>query len=164
MDTTTLLYFLKLGALMVNENCEGITHEESLIQPSAGGHCLNWVMGHIVNTRNGILSLVGKQPLYPESNFVAYLHGRFVSENAIRLEKLRDCFNAVQGPLEDGIHSLTVEKMLQPASFSPTDNSSETIGSILAAILFHEAYHSGQMGILRRVIGKPGVIKSPAGE
>lgn len=28
--------------------------------------------------------------------------------------------------------------------------------SLIAAIVFHEGYHSGQMGILRRVIGKPG--------
>lgn len=164
MDISTLLYFLRVGAFVVNKNCEGITHGESLIHPQGGGHCLNWVMGHIVKTRNDALELVGKQPLYPESNFVVYVPGRFALENAITIEELHDSFNALQGPLEDGIRSLTVEKMLQPASFSPTGSSDETIGSLLAAILFHEAYHGGQLGIVRRALGKPGVIKNPAGE
>jgi hypothetical protein len=29
-------------------NVEGISHEESLIQPQPAGNCLNWVIGHLV--------------------------------------------------------------------------------------------------------------------
>ena len=28
----------------------------------------------------------------------------------------------------------------------------------LAFLQFHEAYHSGQLGLLRRIVGKPGAI------
>lgn len=159
MDISTLLYFLRLGAFVVNKNCEGISHGESLIHPQGGGHCLNWVMGHIVKTCNEALELVGKQPFYPASKFVVYVPGRFALENAITIEELHNFFNALQSPLEDGIRSLTAEKMLQPASVPD-----ETIGSLLAAIVFHEAYHGGQLGIVRRALGKAGVIKNPAGE
>lgn len=30
----------------------------------------------------------------------------------------------------------------------------ETMGSLLAAVLFHQAYHAGQLGILRRIAGE----------
>jgi uncharacterized damage-inducible protein DinB len=29
-------------------------------------------------------------------------------------------------------------------------------------MVFHETYHVGQTGVLRRVVGKPGVVKPPA--
>jgi hypothetical protein len=35
------------------------------------------------------------------------------------------------------------------------------IGTLLASVAFHEAYHVGQSGILRRVIGREGVLKPP---
>ena len=38
------------------------------------------------------------------------------------------------------------------------DGDEEKIKSIVG-LAFHEAYHAGQIGILRRVIGKEGVLK-----
>jgi uncharacterized damage-inducible protein DinB len=36
-----------------------------------------------------------------------------------------------------------------------------TVREALAVLQFHEAYHAGQVGLLRRLLGKPGVIKPP---
>ena len=35
----------------------------------------------------------------------------------------------------------------------------EAVGSLLAGLLFHEAYHVGQTGVLRRLIGMDGALK-----
>ncbi len=40
----------------------------------------------------------------------------------------------------------------------PTGNPEETVGSLLAVVMFHQAYHSGQLGILRRIAGESGAI------
>ncbi len=45
------------------------------------------------------------------------------------------------------------------APFSPKDDENETVGSLLAGLAFHEAYHTGQLGILRRVSGADGAVK-----
>ena len=34
-----------------------------------------------------------------------------------------------------------------------------TAGEMVAALVFHEAYHAGQTGVLRRLIGKPGAVR-----
>jgi uncharacterized damage-inducible protein DinB len=70
-------------------------------------------------------------------------------------------FRKAQKPLEEGLDSITDDTMSQPAPFSPTGNPDETIGSLLAAIAFHEAYHAGQLGLLRRLAGREGVMKGP---
>jgi hypothetical protein len=56
---------------------------------------------------------------------------------------------------------MSPDQMDKPAPISPTGNPKETVGSLLAALAFHEAYHVGQTGILRRVIGREGVVKPP---
>ncbi len=38
-------------------------------------------------------------------------------------------------------------------------HAKETVGQRLAFLQFHEAYHIGQIGLLRRLLGKPGAIR-----
>ncbi len=42
-------------------NVAGLTQEESLIQPTPGGNCLNWVVGHLVCIYNDTLPLLGQE-------------------------------------------------------------------------------------------------------
>jgi len=162
MDISSLLQSLKFADSVVNRNCEGISHEESLIHPEKQGQNFNWVLGHMVRTRNDILGILGKKPLFEESKFSVYTPKGFVPEKAVNVKELQNCFNALQRELQNGIESLTPEKLQQPASVVP--NRPDTVGSVLGTILWHEAYHAGQLGIIRRTVGQPGVIKNPAGE
>src|SRR5262245_60858116 len=163
MDTVSLLNDLKRSDSVVNRNCEGMTHEESLIHPQQGGQNFNWILGHIVRVRNEILELLGKKPLFEESKFSIYSPKGFVPEKAVNVKELQNSFNALQRELLNGIESLPPEQLSQPTTFIP-NRDNETVGSTLATILWHEAYHAGQLGIIRRVVGKPGVIKNPEGE
>jgi uncharacterized damage-inducible protein DinB len=61
--------------------------------------------------------------------------------------------------MDAGLADVQAETLGRPAPASPTGNPDETIGSLLATILFHQAYHSGQTAVLRRLVGKPGAIK-----
>ena len=38
----------QIANTVVKRNLEGLTHEESLVQPQPGGNCLNWIVGHLV--------------------------------------------------------------------------------------------------------------------
>ena len=38
----------RVTQLVMRLNVEGISYEESLIQPQPAGNCLNWVIGHLV--------------------------------------------------------------------------------------------------------------------
>ena len=45
------------------------------------------------------------------------------------------------------------------APFSPGGDPGETVGSLLMTIAWHQAYHVGQTGLLRRLAGKEGAIR-----
>ncbi|MGB5881514.1 MAG: DinB family protein, partial [Thermoanaerobaculia bacterium] len=58
-----------------------------------------------------------------------------------------------------GIGGLAVEQWTELAPYSPGNNPNETLGSLLHLIAFHQAYHVGQLGLGRRLVGKAGAIK-----
>lgn len=53
----------KFNGFVVNKNLEGISHEESLKSSDRGGNCINWVIGHIVVTRDVLLETLGLETL-----------------------------------------------------------------------------------------------------
>jgi len=38
--------------------------EQSLAQPSPGGNCANWILGHLTNVQNGVMQLLGEKPVW----------------------------------------------------------------------------------------------------
>lgn len=49
--------------------------------------------------------------------------------------------------------------LLQPAANRKTGNPKKTVHSLLFTIMLHQAYHSGQLGVLRRMAGREGAIR-----
>jgi uncharacterized damage-inducible protein DinB len=164
MHTKTIAYQFGLCSYVLEKNLGGVSHQESLISPQPGGNCLNWLVGHLTRSRNQVLSLFGQKPMFPNEEFDAYEGSGgapFRPETAIPFEELKRRFKALQEPLVNGLNGMSPDAMAKPAPFSPTGNPQETVGSLLAAFAFHEAYHVGQTGVLRRVLGREGVVKPP---
>ena len=164
MHAKTIAYQFGLCSYVLEKNLSGVSHEESLINPQPGGSCLNWVLGHLTRSRNRALGLVGQKPMFANEEFDSYDDNggkQFRPDTAIDFDELKGRFKALQEPLVNGLNAMSREAMDRPAPVSPTGNPNETVGSLLAALVFHESYHAGQTGILRRIVGRPGVIKPP---
>lgn len=161
MSAEVIARQFELCGHVLKRNLEGLTHEESVQQPAQGNN-VNWVVGHIVRARNNMLGLLTGEPLFDRKQFDAYEVEPLTDRSkAIRFDELLDKYESLQKPLTDAVRKLSPEKWAEKAPFSPTGNPDETIGSLLTAVAFHEAYHTGQTGLQRRLVGKPGVIKSP---
>jgi uncharacterized damage-inducible protein DinB len=162
MHGTTLKTQHGITSYVIQKNIEGLDHADSLVQPQPAGNCANWVLGHIVSARNSALGLVGKEPLAPPETFAAYGNSPIIEgAKASPWNELVEMLRRSQVRLEEGLESVSEETMSRPAPFSPTGNPDETVGSLLAAIAFHEAYHAGQLGLLRRLVGREGAVKGP---
>ena len=74
---------------------------------------------------------------------------------------LEDFVSWTQEPLVKAISAMPAELLASKPPRNMTGDPNETVGSNLATFVFHESYHVGQTGVLRRVAGKPGVIKPP---
>jgi hypothetical protein len=143
----TLVVF-KSNNRVIHINMEGITHEDSLKSPENGGNCINWILGHIIASRDDVFEILGTQKLCDEEFLSLYERGsKNVSpDKAVKLKKLIETLDATLIKLEERIPDVDL-----------TEKEEEL--KMLAFLSFHEAYHCGQIGILRRIIGKEGAIK-----
>ncbi|HVE78178.1 MAG TPA: DinB family protein [Gemmatimonadaceae bacterium] len=161
-DVQVLRHQARMCQYVVGLNLEGVTHEDSLIQPSPDGNCLNWVVGHLTAIYQHALRLLGQEPVMPEGALARYDRGSAPIRDAAearRLEELVAAWNETTRRIDAGLAALSPETLDQPAPFSPEGDPNETVRSLLTAIAWHQAYHAGQTGILRRIAGKPGAIR-----
>ena len=159
-EVEILRHSLRTAQQVLRMNLEGVTQEESLVPPPAG-NCMNWIVGHLLCVYNDVLPLVGQQPVVAKESLQRYGRGtpplRDATEALPLTEMLSRCDEAVNR-FEVGLSSLTPTRLDEPAPFSPTQNPNETVRSLLTVVAFHQAYHVGQTGVLRRIIGKSGAI------
>ncbi len=147
---------------VVRRNVEGLTQEDSLNQPQPGGNCLNWVVGHLLSIYDRVLPGIGQEPVLGAGALKRYERGSAELHDAgeaLPLSELLAAWDEAAKRMEAGLGTLTTEKMDGPAPFSPSNNPKETLRSLMATVAFHQAYHAGQTGLLRRMAGKEGAIK-----
>ncbi len=165
MDIETLQWTLSLqyGAISYTfeVNLEGLSDDDALVQPAPGGNCVNWVAGHIVQARGGALALLGQACPFPADRYDRYRRGSppiVDATDTVPLSTMKKDFAATAEPLKAGIAALASEFLVAKAPISPGGRDDETCGSLLVTLVFHESYHCGQLGVLRRLAGAKGAI------
>jgi hypothetical protein len=128
-------------------NTSGISHAESLLTIREKTNSMNWITGHIAVTRDRILELLGQEKIFPQEMIEKYKRGSavLIPADALPFEKLVSLFNNSQ------------ERLLN--ELSNYDFSKPEMALKINFFAFHEAYHCGQIGLLRRLAGKEGQIK-----
>jgi hypothetical protein len=124
----------------VRRNVEGITHEESLLQPEPSGNCLNWIVGHLVWAYAGALPLVQQTPMLDKDHLSQYARGGpplTDRSRAVDFGELLAAWDDSSRRMDDGLAGFPVGTLAQRAPGSPTNNPDETVGSLLATIMFH---------------------------
>jgi uncharacterized damage-inducible protein DinB len=147
---------------IVQINTEGVTQAESLVQPQPAGNCINWVLGHLVAVYHNVLPLLGQEPVLDPATVKRYDRGSAPLRNgadALDISELMAAWDECCKRVDAGLAEFSEERLAEPAPASPTGNPDETIGSLLSTMCWHQAYHSGQLGVIRRIAGKPGAIK-----
>ena len=153
MDAQTLSMLFGTNAGAIRLNLDGVTHELSLVRPEAAGNCINWVVGHIIASRNQVLELVGAAPIWAEEESAPYGRGSppLPVGDERELSELREVLDASQEVLIERLGEISDEEL------------GEVVGKKsrleqLVFLHFHEAYHVGQLGLLRRLVGLGGAI------
>jgi DNA polymerase/3'-5' exonuclease PolX len=130
---------------VLKTNLRGITNAESLTQID-NCNTLNWLVGHLVICRNGVHSLIGIPAIGNEKIKAMYERGskRMTdTSGAEDLETLVKMFDESQVKVMEGVAKVTGEQVKEKLAF----------------LGFHEAYHVGQIGTMRKLLGKEGAIK-----
>lgn len=155
MLSETLLKQFEHAYFAIEVSCRDVTQMESLFQPLYEGNCINWVLGHILAYRGDLIELLGAEPIWDEAYVAAYRRGAppitADAEHVHTVDTMLKQLDRTQTILVEKLRGLTDEELAQPVN-------GERLGILLAGYQSHEAYHVGQLSVLRRIAGKPNVL------
>jgi uncharacterized damage-inducible protein DinB len=160
-EIAVLRYQNQLTRQVLHMNLQDVSHADSLVRPDPAGNSLNWIVGHLLCVYNNVLPGVGQAPVMLAERLKLYDRGSkpIADDEALEFSALQSSLDEAITRFDAGLAGLSAEALDAKSPFSPTNNPEETVRSLMGTVLFHQAYHSGQTGILRRVIGKPGAIR-----
>ncbi len=149
MTSKSLQSLIRQNTHYVLANAGGISQDESLRTSPGGANPFNWIVGHLCFWRSSLLSMSGLEPLWAEDEGASYRgHPEerrpldFDPTSALPISRLTADFQAMHKRLEEWTESA----------------SDLDLPDHFLNLLLHEAYHAGQLGVLRRAIGRDGVI------
>lgn len=155
MNPTKLLRAdLARGQWVIDRQTDGLSHEDSLLQPPFRGNCLNWVLGHLAVHRGLMLEALGEANPVPQDLRQAYGPESSpilsASDAPYRLDQLVDLLRQLKEAFDQALEQ-------RPAADLTAVIDAErgtTLGARLSFLLWHDAYHVGQTELLRQLAGK----------
>jgi len=142
-------------------NLAGVTEDQSWNLPRPGGNSLHWILGHLVTAYDGMLPHLGAERVWDDETaapYKRYSDPMTAREGRPSWNEMIETWETVQDRFLEAFAAMDPDRAAEPAPYSPGDHPDETLGSLLALVAFHQAYHVGQLGLGRRVAGaEPGI-------
>jgi uncharacterized damage-inducible protein DinB len=157
-EPAPLIEVLGRNYAIIQRQCEGLTHADSLLQLPFRGNCLNWVMGHLTQSRERILKLFDLPTIWTDAEVERYQRNSppVLSDGAdiITFERMMRDFECAHQQLHVRLSGSSVVELDQPGKEVVKGAGEMTTGEWVAFLLWHETYHIGQLEYLRQLAGK----------
>jgi uncharacterized damage-inducible protein DinB len=143
-----------LHTRLFNNALEGINDADANTRKSEQVNHMKWVAGHLLNTRvDSMTRMTGGEP--DLSYGPQFGRGNSLDPNATypAIEELTAKWNAVSGAVSEGFNGIP-EEVLSSMAPAGAPIADPTMRGLLAFLVSHEAYHIGQLSILRKMLGK----------
>lgn len=153
MDKDSIQNLFKTNQYILTKQVEGLTHEDSLLQLPFRGNCLNWVLGHIIVSREDVLSWMGVERIYTEEETARYQYDSDPITSAddpaaLHLDRLLADLKRTEQQLADAFEEIS------EAQLEEKDERGQTLAYRILFMAWHEGYHAGQTEYLRQLAGK----------
>ncbi len=146
---------LNLEQGIIKLQTEGLTTADTLVQPQPSGNCMNWVLGHTLDSQIIMLKLMGEKSPIPEEELALYTRNSEPitgeSTGVLSLEQLLAYHARVNDVL------LSCLEQMDEADFEQKVESEGRTGTLAWMVFFrqfHYTYHLGQLELLRQLAGK----------
>ena len=135
---------------------DGFTHDDWAHLPSdAGGNTAHWILGHLVSARLSLARRLGAEA--PELEWEPFFERNATpssNEDYPAPEELLAELESTGARITRQLEELSDEQAA--AEWGPFPDGGRTLLDGAQFLFFHESYHLGQLGLIRRAVGKPG--------
>ena len=145
---------LRFNETLLKSVIEGMDGPAWNLVPPGGGNTPHWILGHVAASRRFMLRAAGHALA---SEPWEALFGRGAAPGAATdgfppVEELLTDVHASGEIVSELFPTMTDEAARAPAA-QPMPDGSDTVAGMLHFLHFHETYHLGQLGLLRRMNG-----------
>jgi hypothetical protein len=154
----TVQEFSRLLAIennLILSQAEGLSHADMLLQPQPSGNCMNWVLGHILDSQIDMLQALGQESPLPGLDLGLYQREsqRLIQDGpgVLRPEALLDGLTTLHKALLAALAACGEEDFAREIS---ANGRTMTLGWRLFFLHFHYTYHVGQLELLRQLSGR----------
>ncbi len=148
-----LIQAYAVNTRLIGRLIEGITHDESLLQPPFPTNCFNWVLGHILVSRNESMRLSFGDKMWPDTIIERYDSGSEPitreDESVRYLNDLIKDIHESQERLTTLLRNLTDVDLEQDYQ---DEKGARARWLCIRGLHWHETYHIGQLELLRSFI------------
>ena len=139
---------------IIEEQVKGLSHEQCLIQPPVRGNCMNWVLGHMAETRSSVCKTLGQGAVMTAEEAKRYGYGSKPvcgeEPGVLPLSRLLEILRESQKRINAAMPLLTDQDLSRIVKDHRGD---VTMANRLVFLNFHDTYHVGQLELLRQLAG-----------
>jgi hypothetical protein len=141
---------------------EDLTNEEAMRRPHADCNHINWQLGHLIASDNGMCNgcIEGSIPALPDGFADKYSKEAAASDNAddfVPKTELMELYRNQRKAITEVLSGLSEEQLAGPAPESMQAYAS-TVAAAFSMLGSHWLMHAGQWVIVRRELGREVVI------
>jgi uncharacterized damage-inducible protein DinB len=150
--TAPLVTIFNVNNVLITRALDGLREDELRRRPSDHSNSMFWLLGHIVHTRGGLLRLLGEDYRTGWGDVFRRGASELDRQEYPALSSIERVREDVIGRVRARLGSVEDDQLTKPAPTSPAPNI-KTVRDLIAFLAMHEAYHVGQLGFIRKLMG-----------
>jgi hypothetical protein len=149
-----LAEMLRLNTLLFRNCLVGMTEEQSRRRPSPTTNHAAFVAAHVADSRFNLLEVLGAGQSSPLERYIGSARGLDDVQQWPTLAETEAAWTHGGRALRDRLDAMTAADLDCPATPAFLREGTSRL-STLAFLVEHEAYHIGQLSLLRTYVGLP---------
>jgi hypothetical protein len=134
---------------------DGLDRQALLRRPDDCTNPLLWIAGHLASVRYSVCNLLGQPHEVPWGR--TFFRGSTLDVSTLpEIDGIRRSWDEISAVLAQRLEEATPEQLALPSPRTfPIEDTS--VRGAITFLSWHEGYHMGQMSLLRKWLGQPGL-------
>lgn len=130
---------------VIKQKTAGLSHADSMLQLPFPGNCMNWILGHLLVYREQSIGVIDGVSQPDEGEFAKYGYGSEPMTDPAEAIPLETLLDRLDGASERMIGALKEMPASRLEEFVDEERGATVAQRLHFYIVFHEAYHVGQL-------------------
>jgi len=149
---TAISELFKLNTNLFETVLEGVPGDLQYTRPTDKANSVNWVAGHLARYRFALTAMLGLEVESPWGDLYRKGTGAEDTTEYPSLDEIKAVWKEISARMLKGLEEATEDQLTKEPPWTKP-GMENTIRGTITFLAFHESYHLGQLGYLRKLHG-----------